>query len=383
VPTPLHSLIVDTIRRDGPMTVAAFMELALYHPEHGYYTSLAQRSGRGGDFYTSVDAGPFFGEMLAVQIAEMAGALRDGGARTIDLVEAGAGNGRLMRDVLDALQREFPDEYACLRVQLVERSGHARAAHPEVLGGHTARLAGSSAHLPDRMEGILYANELLDAFPVHLVVRRTDGLREIFVDASGGRLVEREGPLSSNRLQAWIDAFEAEVPFGVRIEIAFGVDEWIRAAASRLARGFLIVIDYGDDAAALWTEARAGGTLRAFRRHRVSERWLDDPGEQDLTAHVNFTAVDRAADAAGLRRLGRTAQAAFLLSLGAIERLEARAAARSETEALRLRLTAKTLLVPGTTGWSHSITVYEKGAVPAFRPRGLEKGVRPLFQGPV
>lgn len=344
------------------------MELALYHPEHGYYASRAQCSGRGGDFYTSVDAGPLFGELLAVQIADMARRIQADGPSGIDLVEAGAGNGRLMRDVLDALAREFPAEYARMRVHLVELSERARERHREVLGPHAPLLATSGAQLPHAIDGVVYANELLDAFPVHVVVRREEGLREIYVGAAGDWLVEREGPLSTPALQQAIEASGVQVPQGARAEIAPGIAAWIRDVAARLHRGFLIVIDYGDEAAVLRSPARPEGTLRAFRGHRVSGRWLDAPGEQDLTAHVDFTAVDRAAREAGLRPLGRTEQAKFLIALGALDRLEARAAALPATDALRWRLAAKTLLVPGTVGWTHSVALFGKEVGVAWRP---------------
>src|SRR5690348_16821564 len=156
------------------------MDAALYHPTFGYYARASQRSGRAGDFFTSVDVGPLFGELLAAQVAEMfrvlvaqAGAPGD---PALDLVEAGAGNGRLSTDILRALKRDHRDCYQRLRLHLAEASATAREAQPGTLGEVADRLAASSAALPESFDGVLLANELLDAMPVHQVVMTTEGL---------------------------------------------------------------------------------------------------------------------------------------------------------------------------------------------------------------
>src|SRR6266850_19961 len=167
------------------MTVAAFMDLALYDARFGYYARAAQRSGRAGDFFTSVDVGPLFGDLLELQIAEMAEILA---VLPFDLVEAGAGNGRLSADILHAARERHPALYDRLRLHLVEVSGEARAAHAATLAGLEGLADGgrhlSSASLPESFEGALIANELLDALPVHQVVMREDGLREVYVRRS-------------------------------------------------------------------------------------------------------------------------------------------------------------------------------------------------------
>src|SRR5262249_46943237 len=154
-------------------------DAALYHPEFGYYARAVQRSGRAGDFFTSVDVGPLFGELLGRQIAEMHEILNsEFRIQNFDIVEAGAGNGRLSADILRALKRDAPATYIATRVHLVEASEVARAAQPQTLAEVGDRLASSSPALPDSFEGVLMANELLDAMPVHQVVMRENGLRE-------------------------------------------------------------------------------------------------------------------------------------------------------------------------------------------------------------
>jgi SAM-dependent MidA family methyltransferase len=353
------------------------MEHALYDPQSGYYAAAARRSGRHGDFFTSVDVGATFGELLELQIAEMA-ALLPG---PVDLVEAGAGNGRLAADVVAAMAMRHPALLERLRLHLVEASAQARAAQPDVLGAGRHVLASSAASLPEAFSGVLMANELLDAMPVHQVVMRTDGLREIFVDlapdpeASGGvpRLVTREGPPSTPALDAYLAMVGAVLQPGWRAEIGLRAVEWVRDAARRLQRGFILLIDYGHEAADLYSARHAGGTLTTFARHAAAgpessatvPPWLLRPGEQDITAHVDFTAVRRTAEAEGLRTLGLLDQTYFLLGL-----LDARSLEDPESslETFKRRLALKTLLLPGGLGSTMKVLVLGKGVgAPALR----------------
>jgi len=254
------------IRERGPLTVAAFMELALYS-ENGYYARAVRRSGRAGDFFTSVDVGPLFGELLAIQIAEMAELVERGtrgDVAPIDLVEAGASDGRLSADILRSLRRDAPQLFERLRLHLVEASPAARAMHTSTLGDVTSRLASSGTDLPASFEGIVVANELLDAMPVHQVVMRENGLREIFVDVApyGGpesaalRVVEAAP--STPALAEYLARVGASLEPGWRAEINLAAIEWVRTAARRLRRGFMILIDYGHDARELYSVTHAG-----------------------------------------------------------------------------------------------------------------------------
>src|SRR5882672_5506729 len=195
----LRLAIADVIHERGPLTVAAFMDLALYDPELGYYARAAQRSGRAGDFFTSVDVGSLFGELLEVQLAEIF-QISDFRFKIFDLVEAGAGNGRLSADILRAARLRDPAFFESIRLHLVEASAAARAAQAATLGEVAERLTSSGPALPGSFEGVLIANELLDALPVHQVVMREDGLREVYVDVDGDRLVAIEGAPSTPEL---------------------------------------------------------------------------------------------------------------------------------------------------------------------------------------
>jgi SAM-dependent MidA family methyltransferase len=361
-----RALILDRIRQRGPLTAAEYMALALYAPGAGYYARAARRSGRTGDFVTSVDAGPWFGRLLAVQFAtwlrEMDGL---GGPAPRDLVEAGAGNGRLSRDVLDALASSQPDLYERLTVRLVERSEAARAEHGAVLSGHAARLGSSADTLPSNVNGIIFANELLDAFPVHVVIGTPEGLREVYVDARpDDRLIERQGPPSTPALAEYLDEVGIALGPAQRAEINLEALAWVREAARCLARGYLVIIDYGHEAAALYSTERPGGTLTSFSRHMAdapatdepgTPAWLAAPGDRDLTAHIDLTSIRRAAEAAGLHTVLVTDQTRFLLDIAG--RSDVLAVLSSEASQ-HDRLLLKTLLVPGGLGTTHKVMVF-------------------------
>ena len=362
-------MIADIVCERGPLTVAAFMDLALYHPEFGYYARAARRSGRAGDFFTSVDVGPLFGELLALQIVEMAALLQ---ARspdsTFDLVEVGAGNGRLAVDVLGAIGRSHSDLLQRLRLSLVEASPAARAAQGETLRGIFDRPFASSESLPDGIEGVVFANELLDAFPVHQVVMRDDGLKEVYVEAGRADLLGppplriREGPLSTPALAEYLERLQVELEPGWRTEINLGAVAWIREIARRLRRGFVVLIDYGHEAYDLYSASHSAGTLTTFSRHTSGTSggndsvppWLEHPGDQDITAHVDFTSVRAAAEAEGLTTIGFLDQTYFILGL-----IGAQDAGR--TPAFRERLALKTLLMPGGLGSTMKVLVFGKG----------------------
>ena len=367
------------IRERGPLTVAAFMDLALYDSELGYYARAAQRSGRAGDFFTSVDVGPLFGELLEIQLAEMHRLLQtsDFELPTFDLVEAGAGNGRLSADILRAAKRRDPAFYEAIRLHLVEASAEARRAHAGTLGDVADRLGSSGPVLPDSFEGVLIANELLDALPVHQVVMRDEGLREVYVDAARGsqprdRGPERaalqlvEGPLSTPALAEYLDRLGVTLEPGWHVEINLRAVDWIRDAARRLRRGFIILIDYGHDARELYSATHSAGTLTTFVKHRSggpegsqdTPAWLQQPGDQDLTAHVDFTSVRAAAEAEGLTMIGFLDQTYFLLGL--VEGLE--------LSDVRARLALKTLVMPGGIGSTHKVLILGRDVgAPALR----------------
>ena len=361
----LRELIADRIRTSGPISFAEFMEIALYHPELGYYARAAQKTGRAGDFFTGVDVGPIFGELLGKQFAEMWRIL-PGPDFPFDLVEAGAGSGRLARDILDAAQRTDPEFYAMIRLSLVEQSSAARAAQIETLGPHASLLRYSGSALPENAHGVIYANELLDALPTH-AVRMTDvGLREVFIDFAGDRFVERFEELSTPRIAEYLARAGAEMRVGWRAEVNLAAEDWTKRAAASLTRGFLLIIDYGHDERELYSASHSAGTLTSYKQHSQLADFLQEPGETDITAHVDLSAVARAAERSGLDLLARLDQTYFMLGLGITE---------LNGLSLQQRLALKTLVLPGGMGSTHKVMIFGKGVGhPALK--GCSYGVR-------
>jgi SAM-dependent MidA family methyltransferase len=372
-----RALILRRIRERGPMTAAEYMDLALYHPEHGYYARASRRTGRAGDFFTSVDVGPLFGELLAIQIAEMWRVLRDQGSGIgdqesgmgdrFDLVEAGAADGQLARDILDAMQAHDPGCCQALQLHLVERSAEARRGHQRTLGPHASRIRWSSEAMPARVDGVILANELLDALPTHLVEMSPAGLREVYVDADGDRLVERLADVSSPQVPAYFAQGGIALEPGWRAEVNLAAVAWAADAARRLGRGFMILIDYGHQASDLYSAAHAAGTLTSFVRHTSAgpeaaaglPPWLAAPGDQDLTAHVDLTSIVRSVEREGLATLAMLDQTYFLLGLGLAERLGG--STGDERRDLARRLALKTLMMPGGLGSTHKVLIFGKG----------------------
>jgi SAM-dependent MidA family methyltransferase len=358
--------IADVIRERGRVTVAAFMDLALYHPGLGYYARAAQRSGRAGDFFTSVDVGPLFGSLLARQLAQMADLLaaRDpsGPPGPFDIVEAGAGNGRLSADILQALERERPDVFRRARLHLVETSARAREAQRGTLGSHVSALASSAGALPCAFSGVLIATELLDALPAHQVVMRGGELREVYVtvDGSGAFALVEDSP-STPELDAYLHRAGAVLEDGWRAEINLAAIDWVREAARRLERGFMLLVDYGHPARELYSVTHSTGTLTTYARHRASDssvpEWLQNPGDQDITAHVDFTSIAAAAEAGGAQVLGLLDQSYFLM--GILSQGEQGAVNPGNLD-LKSRLALKTLLLPGGLGSTMKMLVLGK-----------------------
>jgi SAM-dependent MidA family methyltransferase len=313
--------IRDEIRRDGPMPFARFMELALYDPDGGYYRAPAARPGRAGDFLTAPELHPIFGATLATGIVEVWERL--GRPDPFVIREHGAGTGALAEAILGELAAADAPMLRALRYQPVEvdpRRGAAfRAALTAAGFGSVVEPATTTA-----VDGIVLANEVLDALPVHRVRRRGAALRELAVDVDpNGALVEAEIDPTTTALGERLDAEGVHLVDGQTAEVGLAGDAWIAGAAEDLRRGLLLIIDYGAPATELFDPVRRkDGTLRAYVRHQVHADPYRHVGRQDLTAHVDVTAVERAAHAAGLTSVGVTTQAEALIGLGIEARLQ-------------------------------------------------------------
>ena len=361
--TPLADLLVERIRVHGPIPFSEYMRECLYHPEYGYYSRPEAR--RFADYYTSPDVHPVFGRLVARQLAEMWERL--GRPAEFVAAEAGAGTGRLAAHILDFAERELPDFFAVLHYAAVEASAARRAMQPRAIGRHLeSGRAESRADLPDRIAaGCVLSNELFDALPVERVVREGAALREVRVGERDGWLREEFAAECSPRVAEYFARQGVRLAEEQQAEAGLEACDWIREAGRRLERGFVLTIDYGHEAPELFNARHMRGTLLAYREHRATEDYYAAPGLQDLTAHVNFTALDLWGRDAGLERTGLASQTRFLLSLGrGNEFADIYDEGQTETERLRSRLQWKTLIYPEGMGETFQVFIQHKGVEP-------------------
>jgi SAM-dependent MidA family methyltransferase len=365
----LSEILAKHIHAGGAIPFDEFMRECLYHPTYGYYSRTATR--RFGDYYTSVDVHPIFGRLLARQFAEMWELL--GSPRPFVLVEAGAGVGRLAGHILNFSARALPEFYAALEYVAVERSGGRRAESEARLVDHAAAGRVSSAREIPRAisDGCIFSNELLDALPVHRVVVERGALREIYIDCEGSRFTEVRREPSTPALEQYFHEQGITLEDEQQAEVCFETCDWIESAGRTLQRGFVVTIDYGHEARALYDQHHNRGTLLAYGDHAVTENLLDAPGEQDLTAHVNFTAVDLWGRRAGLVRTGLVTQSQFLVALGrGNEFADLYEPGQKEVEKLRARLLLKNLIHPEGLGEKFQVLIQHKG-IDTLRLTGL------------
>jgi SAM-dependent MidA family methyltransferase len=360
--TPLAELLAERIRRFGPLTFADYMRECLYHPVHGYYSRA--ESKRFADYYTSVDVHPIFARLLARQFAEMRECL--GHPEEFTLVEAGAGAGWFATQVLDFCEGKLPAFYDALRYVAIERSASRREQAKERSKGHAATgHFTTSAEVPARIAaGCIFSNELADALPVHRVVMVNGALKEILVGFRDGQFIEVLAPLSTCAISEYFAAQGIVLSEGQHAEASLEGCDWISEIGRRLERGYVLTIDYGHPAGDLFDDHHMRGTLLAYQNHRASESFYASPGEQDLTAHVNFTALETWGKRSGLETAGFTSQTAFLLALGqGNEFADLYDEGQSEAERTKARLQLKTLIYPEGMGERFQVLIQRKGDV--------------------
>jgi len=359
-PTPLATSLTEHIRASGPITFAKYMEACLYDPRHGYYTRADQSPRR--DYFTSVDASPIFGRLLARQFQEMWVQL--GRPADFLLVEPGAGTGALAAHILDLSAESLPEFYSALQYVAVERSAARRAAAGGALPRHLAtKHFAMASDMPAQIPcGCIFSNEFFDAMPVHRLVREGSELREIYVALGANGLREQFGPLSSPGLAEYFTEQGIALQEGQLAEVNLEACAWIAEMGARLGRGFVLTIDYGHEARELYDHRHMRGTLLAYEKHRASEDFFRAPGLQDLTAHVNFTALEQHGSRAGLQRTGCTSQSNFLLSLARHgDFADLQSPTMPESQQTRARLLFKTLIYPEGMGETFQVLIQHKG----------------------
>jgi len=333
---PLIRSLRERIGGAGRITFAEFMEAALFSPLGGYYARPGRIAAQG-DFFTAPSAHPAFGALICVQLREVAGLLRDPDSFTA--IEMGAGDGTLARDVTRYATRLDPDFAGHLRYVAVDR-----ALTPAARGGACEPQPVRSNGLPFRgATGCIVSNELLDSFPVHRFIIRDGEVREIYVALDGDRFAEEEGPPSTLAIEARLRLAGRLLPDGYRGEVNLGLDAWADDVSAALERGVVLTVDYGHTADALYAPGRSAGTIRCHYRHTLGSDPLGRVGDQDITAHVDFTTVDAVLRRRGFVRIGATTQAGFLHALGLrsmVRRLRAVCGTQAALDANRMAMLA-------------------------------------------
>ncbi len=355
----------ERIRREGAITFRDWMQSALYDPQGGYYQRAdLTRWGRAGDYRTSPERSPLFAATFARYFAALYKEL--GAPELLTIIEAGAGAGYFAQGILSTLQRDWPQVYSALQYVVDEESEAARTAAESLLAPWMEKvefrpLTDISAPLDS---ALIFSNELLDAFAVHRVRLRRGRLFELYVELNkAGAFIWVERELSTPRLAAHFERTGSALVEGQSAEVNLAAEEWIERAASLLRRGVLLTVDYGAEAESLYSAPhRRDGTLRGISRHALIDNVLENPGQQDLTTTVNWTQIRLAGERAGLQTVSFERQDAFLLRNGLLEQLERETQlTRSEADALRLRLGAREMILPGGMSESFQVLVQKKG----------------------
>ncbi len=371
------------------LTFADYMATVLYHPDAGYYSGGQVGIGAGGDFFTASSLGPDFGELLAAQFAEMFAYLD--APEPFWLLEVGAGQGALAADILTALERDYPQVWAATHYGIVETAPALRDRQQATLAPWQA--SGRVAWYdwpdlaPDSVIGCCFANELVDALPVHRVVKQAGRLQELYVKLADGRWTEVAGELSTAAIADYcqlndLDFSQPDYPDGYRTEINLAARDWLQTVARTLQRGYLLTIDYGYEAPRYYNPRRYDGTLQCYYQHRHHSDPYVNLGQQDITAHVNFTALQRWGDRLGLPALGYIPQGLFLMALGLGDRLNDLSSGRFDMQTVLQRRDALHQLIDPAGLGNFGVLVQAKGLAPEVFERGLQ-GLREPTRSPV
>jgi SAM-dependent MidA family methyltransferase len=344
--------LADLIRRGGPLTFAQYMAFVLYDPVWGYYTADRPRVGDRGDYYTSPAVHPAFGHLLARQAADLW--TRLGRPDDFVIVDLGGGRGHLAASLLGGLARDWAEVYKRVRYFLVDFEPNLRAAHRRLAaepGDLVARVEFVTDLPAESFAGLVVANEFFDALPVHMVVSREGRLREVYVDWRDG-LIEVEGEPSDPDVAAYFEWVGVRLSEGIRAEVCPDGPRWVRRVGRVLRAGVFLIIDYGYPAAELYSGRFPRGTLMCYFRGGYHEDPYRFPGEQDITAHVDFTGLALAGREVGLQVLGLVTQARFLRNLGIDDYIRALdRAVFDDPESYQRNLTLiRSLIQPGGLG---------------------------------
>jgi SAM-dependent MidA family methyltransferase len=368
----LVAVICDRINNtpQQQITFAEYMDLVLYHPQHGYYASNSEQISKSGDFLTSPHLADDFGEMLAIQLYQIWQIL--GEPQPFIIVEMGAGQGLLAAQILMYSQEKYPDFFRSIDYIIIETA-------PAMIGAQQARLADLPVRwcdwtdIPDRsITGCFLSNELIDALPVHQVVVAKDKLQEIYVTIGEKDRVfnEKIDELSTDKIAKYwqlnqIDLLSDRYPDDYRTEVNLAALDWLEQVARKLQRGYIISIDYGYSADRYYNPMRSQGTLQCYYQHAHHNDPYIHIGNQDLTAHVDFTALQNQGELLGLHTVGFTQQGMFLMALGLGERIAAISSGSGEIQSLLQRRQNLHQLIDPIGLGKFGVLIQSQGLTPA------------------
>ncbi|MEH2105734.1 class I SAM-dependent methyltransferase [Nostoc sp.] len=353
------------------ITFAQFMEMVLYHPEYGYYSSDAVKIGfQGGDFFTSPHLCSDFGELLAEQFLQMWEIL--GKPVPFSLVEMGAGQGLLALHILKYHQLHYPDFFTALEYIIIEKSPTLRQEQQQRLQDFPVRWCKFEDIPPNAIAGCFFSNELVDAFPVHQFILERGELQEIYVTTDSNpketcsSFVEVTGEPSTLQLAEHLDLLginltQSAYPDGYRSEINLAALDWLSIVADRLQRGYVLTIDYGYPANRYYNPRRSQGTLQCYYHHRFHDNPYINIGRQDITAHVDFTALERWGEKCNLKNVGFIQQGLFLMALGLGDRIAALSYQKQALSQLIQRRDALHQLIDPTGLGGFGVLIQSKG----------------------
>ncbi|WP_366924711.1 SAM-dependent methyltransferase [Metallumcola ferriviriculae] len=356
------AIIKEFVTDRGKVTFRDFMEQALYHPQAGYYTAHQNRLGREGDFYTSVHVSYLFGAMVARQAAEMYEIL--GCPQPFTITEFGAGDGMLAKDILDWLKEEHYDCFQAVQYRIVEISSKLSERQKDNLAEYSGMVSWYSEQEllgKESVQGVVLTNELIDAFPVHILKYSSTGWQEAWVEVNGqGQFIQQWGEPSRDfskyfQLLDWQPRREGQV-----VEVNMAALAWLETVSASLTKGFVITIDYGRLVAELDDPRFAAGTLLCYHQHKVVNDPLQNVGRQDITSHANFTALMKKGEELKLSTTAFMYQANFLLNLGIMKVVEEIAKTDNE-RAHKDVLAVKRLAFPGGMGETFRVLIQHKG----------------------
>jgi SAM-dependent MidA family methyltransferase len=357
----LREIIEQEIADKGPIPFSRYMELCLYHPQLGYYSRNAEQFGKAGDFFTSSDVHAVFGRLLARQFEEIWRLMR--APARIEILELGPGRGLFARDVLDWCEKKFPEFFRAMHYVLSERSPSLQEKIRENLSKHfhdgKAVLSAASSPVPGSPV-IIFANEFFDAIPVEVLSSQG----QLYIDSREGSFTEQWRP-ASPEVEQYMERYGVRPERHERLEAPLAASDLMKQLAGTMDYGVLLAVDYGYTR----QEQEAGrhrGTLKAIRQHSVNANPYEAPGEQDITADVNFTALAAAAEDAGITVQPLRTQSQFLMGIGERNQFaDAFEECRLPQERAKVALQLKHLVTPAGMGESFHVLLGSKGMDPA------------------